>query len=446
MTSARTRGVAGLLMAVSALVVAGGLSLAPPADAGCNPIPTAVIVGPDTPTATVPVTYDGSASSPGDCTGAAIVSYEWDFGVATASGPSATVTFPSEGGGLVVLRVTNNIGQGQTAITRRGIQILPPPTPTPIPPTPTPVPTPTPTPVPPTPTPVGYATPVAFIAGPTAGLVDQLLSFSASPTDLGGAPSATYQWTFGDGGSATGVAPSHTYSSPGSYVVGVRVTTVDPNGVSRTGSASIPVEIVDEGAGLPVAEPGGPYSGVVDEPVTFDGSASTDDSAIDSYAWDFGDGGTAEGATAEHSFAEAGVYTVTLTVTDDDANEASAGQLASIREVEAPSCFDEALVGSGRVGRIDEAGKKAIGVLPAQRAPQISHGERRRTAATDPATDPFGDFGLGGDALVGDGPDQRSDRRVDLHQTRVGVGRARARVEESAPPRRPACPAMTIWS
>lgn len=54
--------------------------------------------------------------------------------------------------------------------------------------------------------------------------------------------------------------------------------------------------------------------------VTADGSTSTDaDGTIVSYAWDFGDGATATGATpAAHTYAAAGTYTISLTVTDDD--------------------------------------------------------------------------------------------------------------------------------
>jgi PKD repeat protein len=51
--------------------------------------------------------------------------------------------------------------------------------------------------------------------------------------------------------------------------------------------------------------------------VFFDASTTTDpDGAVSSYAWSFGDGGTASGLTATHSFARAGAYSVTLTVAD----------------------------------------------------------------------------------------------------------------------------------
>ncbi|WP_223669947.1 S8 family serine peptidase [Kangiella shandongensis] len=51
---------------------------------------------------------------------------------------------------------------------------------------------------------------------------------------------------------------------------------------------------------------------------SFDGSSSSDsDGSIASYSWDFGDGNTATGSNPSHTFAAAGTYTVSLTVTDD---------------------------------------------------------------------------------------------------------------------------------
>jgi len=67
----------------------------------------------------------------------------------------------------------------------------------------------------------------------------------------------------------------------------------------------------------PVAEAGGPYSGRVDEEITFDGSKSIDpDNDVLSYQWDFGDGRIGYGSVAKHAYSKEGIYTVSLTVTD----------------------------------------------------------------------------------------------------------------------------------
>ena len=67
----------------------------------------------------------------------------------------------------------------------------------------------------------------------------------------------------------------------------------------------------------PQASLDGPWSAYAGDPLALSGAASTDaDGDGLTYAWDFGDGSTAEGATASHIYATAGEYAVRLIVTD----------------------------------------------------------------------------------------------------------------------------------
>jgi PKD repeat protein len=62
-----------------------------------------------------------------------------------------------------------------------------------------------------------------------------------------------------------------------------------------------------------------PTSGTAPLFVTFDGGSSSDpDGTVASYAWTFGDGGSASGPTTSHTYQIAGSYSAQLTVTDND--------------------------------------------------------------------------------------------------------------------------------
>ena len=68
----------------------------------------------------------------------------------------------------------------------------------------------------------------------------------------------------------------------------------------------------------PNADAGGPYTALLNETISFDGSQSTDlDGSIVTYYWNFGDGYTEMGVSPIHYYANVGTYTVILTVTDD---------------------------------------------------------------------------------------------------------------------------------
>ena len=98
--------------------------------------------------------------------------------------------------------------------------------------------------------------------------------------------------------------------------------TLSPEGAPDTSVYDFTVD----GNYAPVAEAGhdvyqdeGP-----DEEVFFDGTLSSDaDGIIISWYWDFGDGSSSNEQSPRHSYASAGFYTITLTVTD---NEGLTGQ------------------------------------------------------------------------------------------------------------------------
>ena len=82
-----------------------------------------------------------------------------------------------------------------------------------------------------------------------------------------------------------------------------------------------------------------PTSPVAGDTLAMDASASSDpDGRIVVFAWDFGDGGKAFGASVTHPFAAAGTYTVTLNVTDDDGLKDTATQQVVV--IPAPDTLD----------------------------------------------------------------------------------------------------------
>ena len=147
---------------------------------------------------------------------------------------------------------------------------------------------------------------------PTSGQTGQALSFTGSASNVSPADNAagyTYQWSFGDGGSATTATAGHTYAAAGSYTVTLSATNV--NGSTGTTTAVVNVVVPP-----PVANAGPNESAPEGSAVTFAGSETSGTSPL-TYSWTFGDGGTASGSlTPSHTYEQAGAYTATLTVTD----------------------------------------------------------------------------------------------------------------------------------
>lgn len=138
------------------------------------------------------------------------------------------------------------------------------------------------------------------------------------------------------------------FGQAGDYTV--TFTGRDDLGATASRDVTISVDNVNR---APVAAPGGPYSGVIDVPMTLNGTASVDpDGDALSYLWDFGDGMTGVGATPLHSYSAGGVFTVTLTVSDGSLS-ASASTIATIQDIFPARAFLEGgnqttRLGSGR--------------------------------------------------------------------------------------------------
>ncbi|WP_421724758.1 PKD domain-containing protein [Bauldia sp.] len=141
---------------------------------------------------------------------------------------------------------------------------------------------------------------------------------AAASTDPDGAL-VTYAWDFGDGNTATGATVAHRYAEPATYTVTLRVR--DDSDVANSGDTDTLTIIVND---PPIAEAGDSQSVAIEQPTHFDAAASLDnDGRLVAYAWDFGDGNTEDGPRSSHAYAAAGLYTVTLTITDDSTTDTS---------------------------------------------------------------------------------------------------------------------------
>jgi PKD repeat protein len=133
-------------------------------------------------------------------------------------------------------------------------------------------------------------------------------------------------WDFGDGDYAAGTNVTHTYESDGVYIATLIIT-------DAFGAMSVHNILVTVLNSPPTAEAGADASGSEDEALSFSGSGSDPGGGPLTYAWTFGDGGTATGAATTHAFTQAGTYTVTLTVTDSDGLTATDTCTATVTNV-----------------------------------------------------------------------------------------------------------------
>ena len=168
------------------------------------------------------------------------------------------------------------------------------------------------------------APPIAIPGGPYSGSEAATITFDATgSSDPAGKP-LEYRWSFGDGSpDATEAKPIHAYADNGTYTV---TLTVSNGNLSSTAVTTARVDNVAPAVGL-VTAPSDPMQVTTAASLS---AAFTDQGTADTHtaSVEWGDGtSTAASVTeaagsgnaaATHLYSQAGVYTVTVTVTDDD--------------------------------------------------------------------------------------------------------------------------------
>lgn len=145
----------------------------------------------------------------------------------------------------------------------------------------------------------------SFTATPVSGIFPLPVQFT--DTSQGGATS--WAWDFGDGTTSTLTNPSHTYTSAGDYTVSLTVTN------SKGSDTSTQTNLIHAADKVPIAgfsasTTSGQYPLAVD-------FTDTSVKHPTSWAWDFGDGATANVQNPSHTFTAPGNYAVSLTVTNE---------------------------------------------------------------------------------------------------------------------------------
>lgn len=123
-----------------------------------------------------------------------------------------------------------------------------------------------------------------------------------------------FSWDFGDGSTGGGAAPTHVYTTPGTYRVLLTITGDLVGECDNTDKDEMIVTVLD----APIPAFTYPEIAAVNSPVSFDGSKSDGKGAtITNWVWDFGDGNTSEGQNVFHTYDEPGKYFVELTIETD---------------------------------------------------------------------------------------------------------------------------------
>jgi len=336
-----------------------------------NDPPSAIIVA-STHTGYAPmsVVFDGSGSNDLD---GEITAYSWDFGDGdVGSGVSTSHSFSSPGVYTVRLTVMDSDGDTSVASTTISVQQQQ--------------------------TSGNNSEPSAsFSPSSQTGEMPVRISFDGSSSQDSDGTLVGYYWDFGDGSTGNGMNAQHVFDAVGQFTVTLIVT--DDQGAMAQAQTVITITATQQSNASPLADFAflkqrdrvDPRAGIGEQVestsllVEFDASSSVDsDGSIVDFLWDFGDGDTDDGASTEHTYAMSGVYTVTLSIMDNEGATASVEKLVSLTD--APVAYDSTV--------ITNAGDTVQGFLESEDSANlvyaiVSQGSKGTATLLDPSTGQF---------------------------------------------------------